>query len=430
MDFERLQSMIEEMSSSNSTNDKLKVLKNYSDVTDTLWWVYNPYKQFHVTSANLKKKSGLVDLEYSQKYDFESILLNLSSGLISGHKAISAVNGFIAGHEEHQDLIYKIIDKNLEIRIDTKSINKVFPGLIPEFSVALANTFDEKMAKKIDFKKEEYLASRKLDGVRCIARKEGDDVKFFSRNGKEFWTLDKVKEDILEAFIDEDIVLDGEICLVDENGNEDFQNVMKEIRRKDHTIENPKYNIFDFLTLEEFDSKKSKRSFILRYNTYVTEFLNDRKHLTLVKQTPIRNAEHLVELTADAERKGWEGLILRKNAPYQGKRSNDLLKVKKFHDAEYVVEDVEMGPIRYINGEGVEVKEDMLSRIKIIHKGNTVGVGSGFSMDQRREFYSDPSKILGKTITVKFFQESRNQDGNYSLRFPTVKTIHGEEREV
>lgn len=430
MDFERLQSMIEEMSSSNSTNDKLKVLKNYSDVTDILWWVYNPYKQFHVTSANLKKRSDLVDLEYSQKYDFESILLNLSSGLISGHKAISAVNGFIAGHEEHQDLIYKIIDKNLEIRIDTKSINKVFPGLIPEFSVALANTFDEKMAKKIDFKKEEYLASRKLDGVRCIVRKEGNNVKFFSRNGKEFWTLDKVKEDILEAFIDEDIVLDGEICLVDKDGNEDFQNVMKEIRRKDHTIEKPKYNIFDFLTLEEFDSKKSERSFVLRYNTYVTEFINDKKHLTLVKQTPIRDAEHLVELTAEAERKRWECLILRKNAPYQGKRSNDLLKVKKFHDAEYVVEDAEMGPIRYINDEGIEVKEEMLSRIKITHKGNKVGVGSGFSIEQRKEFYKDPSKIVGKTITVKYFQESKNQDGNYSLRFPTVKTIHGEKREV
>ena len=32
---------------------------------------------------------------------------------------------------------------------------------------------------------------------------------------------------------------------------------MKEIKRKDHTIENPKYKIFDYLTLEEFDTQTS-----------------------------------------------------------------------------------------------------------------------------------------------------------------------------
>ena len=46
-------------------------------------------------------------------------------------------------------------------------------------------------------------------------------------------------------------VFDGELCLIDDEGNEDFQGVMKEIRKKDHTIENPKYKIFDFIPLEK-----------------------------------------------------------------------------------------------------------------------------------------------------------------------------------
>ena len=41
---------------------------------------------------------------------------------------------------------------------------------------------------------------------------------------------------------------------VDDNGDEDFQSVIKEIRRKDHTIKNPKFKVFDILTLDEFDS--------------------------------------------------------------------------------------------------------------------------------------------------------------------------------
>ena len=44
----------------------------------------------------------------------------------------------------------------------------------------------------------------------------------FSRTGKEFTTLNKVKEAIEDTGIIS-TTFDGEICLVDEDGNEDFQ---------------------------------------------------------------------------------------------------------------------------------------------------------------------------------------------------------------
>jgi len=37
---------------------------------------------------------------------------------------------------------------------------------------------------------------------------------------------------------------------------------------------------------------------------------------------------------------------------------------------------------------------------------------------------------LNKVITVQYFEESQNQDGNYSLRFPVVKHIYEGERDV
>jgi hypothetical protein len=40
--------------------------------------------------------------------------------------------------------------------------------------------------------------------------------------------------------------------MLDANGNENFQGIIKEIKRKDHTIENPFFYMFDILTLEEF----------------------------------------------------------------------------------------------------------------------------------------------------------------------------------
>ena len=88
-----------------------------------------------------------------------------------------------------------------------------------------------------------------------------------------------------------------------------------------------------------------------------------------------------------------------------------------------------MGKFRYLK-EGKEYEETMLSSIIIHHKGNSVGVGSGFTVDQRQEFYKNPKKILGKIATIQYFEETKNQNGGISLRFPTFKYLHGEERDT
>jgi DNA ligase-1 len=66
----------------------------------------------------------------------------------------------------------------------------------------------------------------------------------------------------------------------------------------------------------------------------------------------------------------------------------------------------------------------------IRHRGHTVRVGSGFSIEQRQEFYKNPKKILGKQITVQYFEETENEKGGISLRFPTFKILHGEARDI
>ena len=58
-----------------------------------------------------------------------------------------------------------------------------------------------------------------------------------------------------------DIVLDGEVCIVDFNGKEDWNKIVSEAKRKNYTIYNPKYICFDILTVQEFFGfKQSKDS--------------------------------------------------------------------------------------------------------------------------------------------------------------------------
>ena len=133
------------------------------------------------------------------------------------------------------------------------------------------------------------------------------------------------------------------------------------------------------------------------------------------------------EFKEDQNRNHWEGLIVRKDEKYKGKRSRDILKVKTFFDAEYVVQSVIFGPFRYVKN-NVEVEEEMLSAVVVEHKGNLVQVGSGFTIDQRKYYYHNSGDIIDKTITVQYFEESQNQLGEHSLRFPVVKTVHGDKR--
>lgn len=256
------------------------------------------------------------------------------------------------------------------------------------------------------------------------------NVSCYSREGKEFFTLDVLKEEIKKLNLTS-VVLDGELCIVDENGKEDFQEVMKVIRKKDYTIPNPKYKLFDMIPIDDFFRKESRILLDERLYNLRGALQNYKvSKLEVLKQKQITCEADFDMLLNFAKVNDWEGLILRKNTTYKGKRSNDLLKVKDFFDAEYIVEDTVNAKIRIINDKNLEETIEGLSSVIINHKGYNVNVGSGFSIEQRILYKEHPELIIGKIITVKYFEETRNQDGGISLRFPTIKCIYGGERDI
>ena len=410
----RIEQFIDKMRSTSSSTEKVGIIKEASPYAHkALEYAYNPYKQYYVTSKTCIKNSHLKQVH---SLDLFEVLDKLSNREVTGHDAIKLVNGL------DDESIYKIIDKDLGIRAGAKVINKAIPNLIPTFSVALAKEYDS-----CDWK-DGWYASRKLDGVRCLAvvNNEGE-CTLYSRMGKELTTLNKVKTAI-EATGIVSVVFDGEICLVDENGNEDFQGIMKQLRRKDHQIENPAYMIFDMLNINEFNNQKgdivlSERLRTLR--SWLQGRFIDNGILRYTEQTQISDDNHFNYWNELSSKEGWEGVMLRKDVSYEGKRTKNLVKVKKFFDAEYEVVDYDNDDHEVVrDGKSETIK--MLAQVWIEHKGHRVKVGSGWSQEQRLQ-YMDGS-IVGKIITVQYFEETYNDKGGISLRFPTVKIVHGDKR--
>ena len=147
----------------------------------------------------------------------------------------------------------------------------------------------------------------------------------------------------------------------------------------------------------------------------------------ILEQTQLTTEEQFTEMAKDAEEAGFEGIMVRKNVGYEGKRSHNLLKVKKFHDAEYTVLDTINGNIRWTEN-GKQIEKECLSSITIEHKGCKVNVGSGFSKEQREMYFESPQDIIGKTVTIQYFEETKNQNGGFSLRFPVLKHVYANGR--
>ena len=428
--FDYLQSFINEMNDSSSGNHKIATIKKYADnseenddrefLQNIFYYTYNPYFKYNVTSKNCKKNFDLLGHPNTYGSIF-TLLDDLRNRVCTGHTAIANVNRFILENKQYETLIYNIIDRDLKMGANTTSINKaVHPDLIPTFKVALANPYN---VKRVDFQSGDWYGSRKLDGVRCICRKEMNTVTFYSRSGKEFLTLDNLANEISK--IGGDFILDGEICMVDKDGNEDFQGIMKQIRKKNHQIENPKFFVFDFLTLDEFDDKIGTTLLTERLrNGYdiLPENINSDM-LEFLPQVQLTTEEQFTEMAKEAEDAGFEGIMVRKNTGYEGKRSHNLLKVKKFHDAEYTVLECVNGTMRWTEN-GKQIEKEGLSNIIIEHKGNKVSVGSGFSKEQREHYLNNHNDLIGKTVTIQYFEESQNQNGGYALRFPVVKHIY------
>ena len=411
-----LKEFIEEMRATSSATEKIAIIKRSSTfIHNILEATYNPYKQYYTTSKTcIKNKHLVVD---GVKNVFE-ILDKLRNREVTGHDAVKLVNGY------GDNLLYKIIDKDLGIRVGDSIINKAIPNLIPTFKVALAKEYDG----KCDWN-DSWLASRKLDGVRCLAvvNEEGK-CTLYSRMGKEFTTLDKIKHAIESTNI-VNTVFDGEICLIDENGDEDFQSVMKELRRKNHQIENPVFMMFDMIQRNDFDNNKSTEILserLVKLRTFINQdTVNSGLHY--LGQYVITGNDHFEQWSKLSSDNNWEGFMLRKDVGYEGKRGKNLLKVKKFFDAEYKVIDFDIDDHEVVR-DGKSVTLQLLAQVYIEHKGHRVKVGSGFTQEQRLQ-YMDGS-IVGKIITVQYFEETKNDKGGISLRFPTMKHVHGDKREM
>lgn len=449
-----IREILETVKNTAGSNAKREIIEaNKSDLLDLIFadtydnsrnYYVKKYNKDYSGSPDIDLLAGFIDtpkLTIDDNYNvFHDMLDTLNNRKITGNAAVNLVEDVISSFvDEDQPVLHAIMERNLKIGIAMESFNKVSDNIIDKIEFALAYNLDK--VKNVDPIDGTYLASRKLDGVRCaaIVDTENETVRCISRQGKEFTSLEHLKKPLLTMcnHYTGKIVFDGELCAVDADGNEDFSKAVQKVTKKGVQATDIKYCIFDVISYNAFISGEDDRNidftFIDRYDTY-TEMYYDHitdagvaDNIMVLEQELIQTQDQFDNWTKKVKDNGWEGFMLRKDTTYKGGRTKDLIKVKKFQDAEYVVKDITTGTACY--NEGGMVEYDIVAGLVIEHKGNDVTVGSGLSKEQRIEWFKDPSKIIGKTITVQYFEESKNKnDDKLSLRFPVLKHVYEDGR--
>ena len=364
--------------------------------------------------------------------NFVSDIIGFRNRTVTGHAARDLVLQMIetATKAEWNGWYRRILIKDLRCGVSEKTINKVVEKkyanyVIPVFGCQLAHD-SANHESKVTGKK---LIEVKLDGVRVITIVHPDGrVNMFSRNGKELVNFPHIAEQLKFVAgiggIDHVMVLDGEIM------SSSFQDLMRQVHRKsDVQSEDAVLNLFDILTLEEFEAGSSDTSQIRRseilsnwHSVYETSMPN----VTVVGQELVdlditKGQARFKMINTQAVAGGYEGIMIKDpNAGYECKRSVAWLKLKPFIEVSLSVIGVEEGTGKNEGKMGAIICEGEDDG-KLI----TVNVGSGFTDEHRDAYWASRNKLLGMVAEVRADAVTMNQDGTYSLRFPRFKGFRG-----
>ncbi len=278
-------------------------------------------------------------------------------------------------------------------------------GLTLEASVAaraaspmLAKVYEEQK-KKVDW--DHAFGQPKLDGFRCLARRNGDQITFESREGKPINSLPHLVEPLLQALPDGE-TFDGELYLP----GTPFQRLSSWIKRLQPDSAKLQYHIYD---LVETDIPFANRTEVVREALGPDGF----DGLVPVKTLQMLSEDQLMQFQRDCIEEGFEGAMLRYgNSGYEsGKRSASLLKVKTFFDVDYRI-------VGASEGRGTHVGMAIFTCEVRQGDGVTFDVLAPGTHAQKREAWENRAAWIGKMLTVKMQELTTSE--NPVPRFPVA----------
>ena len=409
--------ILNEIRDAKSPKAKKEVMEKYKSneiLQKLIHYTYNPYKRYGITKktfANYQKNGAP-----NQNDSLYSLLDELAASNINDELRYKFVNFISMFDEKYQEVMKGVAMKDLNLGVSATTFNKVWPGIIPTFNLQLAARF-----QNTSLDENEYIyVTEKFDGIRCVCIISEGTIKFFTRQGKEILGLKEITNQIKLMGLSE-MVLDGELLFNGEyiDSAEQYKKTTKIVNSKMENKTQITFNMFDILPLSEFKKGESKLVYADRRKQLDALYQTD---VTSVAPILYEGTDHskIMEVHREMIKNKREGCMVNRNHVYQCQRTKSLLKVKTMND-------VDLEIVGYEEGRGEN--EGRLGAFIVDYKGHKVNVGSGYSKMQRIEFWKNREMFIGQIIKVQYFEETQNQQGGLSLRFPVFLELRTDKDE-
>ncbi len=416
--------VIQELESDNSRLKKEAIIRRESDADNIRFFngvgmALDGFRTFGVQKVPVSKKDG----KGITQTEFDDLVRRLEDRSLTGNQMRDVIQVFCENSkmEEWNDWYRRILIKDLRCGVTHKTINKHSTMKVPVFECMLADD-SKKHEKKMTGT---VYVEPKLDGVRVITicDVDKDEVRMYSRNGKELNNFPKILEQF-DSMLDqmpESMVFDGEVM------SDDFQTLMREIHRKGGAkTDDAILNVFDCLPLDyfkmgEYEMTLAKRKQILDDFKFGPNI--SRVEYVMMNLSDEDGQKQFADYNKMCIDRGFEGIMVKPIAgSYECKRSSLWLKVKPFIEVSLSVIDVEEGTGRNVGKLGALIVEgtDGGKFIK-------TNVGSGLSDTDREEFWKAKDKLIGQVVEVRADAITQNQNAKdeWSLRFPRFLRFRG-----
>ena len=416
--------VLQELEADNSRLAKEAIIQRESDAENIRFFngvgaALDGFRTFGVQQVPMAENDG----QGITQTEFDDVLRRLEDRTLTGNEMRDEIDRLclMSKKEEWNDWYRRILIKDLRCGVTHKTVNKHSTMKVPVFECMLADD-SKKHEKKMTG---EVYVEPKLDGVRVITicDVDKDEVKMFSRNGKELMNFPRILEqfDSMLDQMSESMVFDGEVM------SDDFQTLMREIHRKGGAkTDDAVLNLFDCMPLEYF--KEGSYPYALNTRKELLQSFQYGPNISIVEFVAMDlDDDDGQKQFADYNRlcidKGFEGIMVKPiTGIYECKRSSLWLKVKPFIEVSLKVIDTEEGTGRNVGKLGALIVEgtDMDKFIK-------TNVGSGLTDEDRETFWQAKDKLIGQIVEVRADAITQNQEATdeWSLRFPRFLRFRG-----
>jgi bifunctional non-homologous end joining protein LigD len=176
----------------------------------------------------------------------------------------------------------------------------------------------------------DWIHEMKYDGYRMQAHVQNGLVQFYTRNGLDWSQSFPFILDSLGRLDVDDVILDGEVVALDEDGRSHFQRLQNSL--KSHDDKNLRYYVFDLLFLNGEDWRE--RTLIERKEK-LEEVLKGAHKELIYSQHLLEKGEEFFKMSCEHH---LEGIVSKQaSSTYASGRHDEWVKTKCGHRQEFVI---------------------------------------------------------------------------------------------